>query len=364
MFRTRSRGPSPQAVPEPEALPGRFAPLVLPALWGALALCWKLVCPLAQQDGLGVRAATGAVFFTVGTGLFLGLRRSLVRQLRQARQIADAAQRVLLPPPPARLDGLAIAAGQLSAARGAVVGGDLYEAVATPHGVRIVVGDVRGHGLAALGTVAAVLGGFREAAHDERELAGVLRRLERTLARHARGRARQEHPAAGRGEPENPSSEEFVTVLLLQVAVDGDLTALNCGHPWPYRLRRRPVPLCAADPLPPLGAFPLPDRLPVYRCGPLAAGEALLCHTDGAADARDAAGRFFDLEAALAEAAARTPVVPAAVVRRLHGALLRHTGGRLADDVALLVLRNDRSRVPAQSAEPEPRRTRTAPSRR
>ncbi|MFJ9580085.1 hypothetical protein ACIRQF_27315 [Streptomyces sp. NPDC101191] len=43
-------------------------------------------------------------------------------------------------------------------------------------------------------------------------------------------------------------------------------------------------------------------------------------------------------------------------------ALLRRTGGRLTDDVALLVVRNDRLRVPAQPAEPGLRRTRPAPS--
>ncbi len=95
------------------------------------------------------------------------------------------------------------------------------------------MGDVRGHGLAA--TVAAVLGSFREAVHDEPDLGRVLRRLERALARHLRERARGEHPSAG-GEPDHPVAEEFVTVLLLEIRPDGEAHVLNCGHPWPYLL--------------------------------------------------------------------------------------------------------------------------------
>lgn len=345
------------------------APLALPALWGAVAVLWKLTCPIAQQEGTATRIATSAVFFTVGTGLVLGVRCGLVRELKQVREVAQAAQRVLLRPLPPRLDGLSVAAGQLSVSRGAAVGGDLYEAVVTPHGVRVVIGDVRGHGLAPLGAVAAVLGSFREAAHDEPELGGVLRRLDRAFGRYLRERAREEHPASGGWEPDSPSAEEFVTVLLLEIRRDGAVLTLNCGHPWPYRLGGpRAEPVAAGDPLPPLGAFPLPDDLPVRRCLTLLPGEALFLHTDGAEDARDASGRFFRLQEVLDQALRDAPVPPAALIHRVHSALLRHTGGRLTDDVALLVVRNDRrdgrSRVPAQSADPGLRRTRPAPSNR
>ncbi|MET9430200.1 PP2C family protein-serine/threonine phosphatase [Streptomyces sp. NPDC003036] len=333
MARTRSR----------PRHPASLVPLALPTLWGGVAVLWKLTCPLAQQESLPTRLATSVVFFTVGTGLILGLWRGLARELRQVRAIAQATQQALLRPLPPRLDGLSVAAGQLSAAPGAAVGGDLYEAVATPYGVRVVIGDVRGHGLGALGAVAAVLGSFREAAHDEPELGGVLRRLDRALARHLRERARHEHPASGGWNPLSPSAEEFVTVLLLEIARDGEVRALNCGHPWPYRLGPGAEPVAAGDPLPPLGVFPLPDELPAHRCTRLLPGQALFLHTDGAEDARDRGGRFFRLEEVL-ERAARTGAPPTAVVQRVHAALLRHTGGRLTDDVALVVLRNDVSR--------------------
>ncbi|MFF3939562.1 PP2C family protein-serine/threonine phosphatase [Streptomyces phaeofaciens] len=344
----------------------RALSLGLPTAWGALAITYKLTCPLAQQDGLGARLVTSAVFFAVGTGLILHVRQTLLRELKQARRIAGAAQRVLLRPLPPRVDGLNVAVAQLSADRGATVGGDLYEVIATEHGVRVVMGDVRGHGLSALSTVAALLGSFREAAHDEADLALVLRRLERALARHLRERARDAHPASGLtpdtpDTPPTPVAEEFVTVLLLEIGRDGGMRALNCGHPWPYLLSGpRAEPLSRADPLPPLGPFPLPPALPTTPCGPLVHGECLVLFTDGAEDARDARGRFFPLPAALAKAAHDHPVSPQQILRTVLAALLRHTAGRPTDDVALLVLQNGRecnllgARGTARQATPHP----------
>ncbi|MBJ3807918.1 serine/threonine-protein phosphatase [Streptomyces flavofungini] len=320
-------------------------------MWGAVAITYKLTCPLAQQQSLGARIVTSAVFFAVGTGLVLQVRRALLRELRQLRAVAGAAQNVLLRPLPPRVDGLALAAGRLSATHGASVGGDLYEVAATDHGVRLVMGDVRGHGLAAIGTAAAVLGSFREAAHEEPELPLVLRRLERALDRHLRERSRAEHPANGAAPPESPLAEEFVTVLLVEISRDGDVRALNCGHPWPYRLRGRAEPMPGGDPLPPLGPFPLPAELPLAHCGRLLPGDALVLYTDGMEDARNAAGRFFALQSVLSEAARTLPVSPQAVIHAVYGELLRHIGRLTSDDAALLVLRNDRSRVPSQATE-------------
>ncbi|KAB1150641.1 serine/threonine-protein phosphatase [Streptomyces luteolifulvus] len=330
----------------------RVLSLGLPLAWGAVGVTYKLTCPLAQQESIGARAVTGALFFAVGSGLILHIHHALLSELRQVRRVAGAAQSALLRPLPPRIDGMDVAAAQLSADRAAAIGGDLYEVIATEHGVRVVMGDVKGHGLTAVATVAAVLGSFREAVHDEAELSGVLRRLDRALARHLRERTHDDGPAA----------EDFVTVLLLEIPQDGEVRALNCGHPWPYVLSATGVePLARADPLPPLGPFPLPPELPVEHCGHLQPGEALFLHTDGAEDARDARGRFFPLREVLAETVRDDPLVPQAVLGSVFTALQRHTGGAPADDVALLVLRNDRrtsgARGTARSATTHPQST-------
>ncbi|MGW4084540.1 PP2C family protein-serine/threonine phosphatase [Streptomyces sp. NPDC004822] len=322
MFRIKARLP-------------RAAPAVgLPAAWGATVLAYELTCPAAHREGLCARVVSGAVLLAVGAGLLLHSRRTLQRELRRARTVAGAAQSVLLRPPPARVAGVRVAAAQLSADRGARVGGDLYEVAATDHGVRVLIGDVRGHGIGALGTVAAVLGSFREAAHDEPDLGGVLRRLDRAMARHLGER------------PHDEPVEDFVTALLLEIRPDGELVALNCGHPWPFLLGDgRVEPLARADPLPPVGPFPLPGDLVPVRCGAFLPGDVLVLYTDGVEDARDAAGRFFPLPTILAGLAGRPPAAPETTLRLLFSALLRHTRGRPADDVALVVLANDRARV-------------------
>ncbi|MER6026812.1 PP2C family protein-serine/threonine phosphatase [Streptomyces sp. NPDC001851] len=352
MNRTKARAPTARGV-------------ALTMAWGAVAVGYKWGCPVARQDGIGARVVTSAVFFAVGVGLIFHVRRALLRELRQARRVARAAQSVVLRPLPPRLDGLVLAAAQLSAERGACIGGDLYEAIATEHGVRVVMGDVRGHGLTALGTVAAVLGSFREAAHDEPGLDGVLRRLERALARHLRERARAEHPAHGGPDPDHPVAEEFVTLLLLEIDGEGALFALNCGHPWPYRISdARVEPLSRADPLPPLGPFPLPAELESQPCGRLRPCESLVLFTDGVEDARDSRGRFFSLAGTLREAVRDTPVSPQTILRTLFAALLHHTGGKHADDIAVLVLRNDRGKSSRGDTCGSAPRTRPATTRR
>ncbi|MEW2625254.1 PP2C family protein-serine/threonine phosphatase [Streptomyces sp. NPDC048106] len=333
---------------------------VLPMLWGALAVVYKVCCPAATQEGLGTRVVTNGVCFAVGSGLMFHGRRALLRELRLARRTARVAQSAVLRPPSPSLDGLGVVAAQLSADPGASVGGDLYEAIATEHGVRVVMGDVRGHGLAALGPVAALLGSFREAAHDEAGLDGVLRRLERAFARHLRERADPESPSTGGiADLDDPVTEEFVTVLLLEIRPDGALAALNCGHPWPYRLAGTTVePLARDEPLPPLGLFPLPADLTPRACGPLRPAESLVLFTDGAEDSRDARGRFFALPEALCAAVREQPASPRRVLHHLFAAVLRHTGGTPTDDVAFMVLRNERGPAPKARGSARPATTR------
>ncbi|MEU9733321.1 PP2C family protein-serine/threonine phosphatase [Streptomyces sp. NPDC048002] len=237
-------------------------------------------------------------------------------------------------PPAPRVAGLSVAAAHLAADRGARAGGDLYDVVATEHGVRVVMGDVRGHGTAAVGAADALLDGFRDAVHDEPDLGRILRRLERAQARHLRARAADEHPEA----------EEFATVLLLEIGEEGTVRGVNCGHPWPYLMSGTSVePLTAADPLPPLGMFPLPCDPPVVHAGRLLPGEALVLYTDGAEDARDTRGRFFSLHEALGRAVRTRPGRPQLILRSVLRALTHHAPGTPSDDIALLILRNDRT---------------------
>lgn len=252
------------------------------------------------DDGGPVFGAAATVLVVVLAGMWTAARRTrMTAELDRTREIATAAQQVLMRPLPYRVGAWTVAGEYVSASRGARVGGDFYEVLATPYGVRVLIGDARGHGLPALGLVAALLGSFREAAHQERDLAGVLHRLDSALGRHLRERAHGEHPAAVSTPPPDPAAEEFATVQLVQLSDDGVFQAVNCGHPPPYLLSRRPRPLPLGEPLPPLGLFdPLHTATP-STCGRIGVGEGLLLYTDGLPDARDGAGRFFSLSDAL-----------------------------------------------------------------
>lgn len=347
-----------------EALPGLAVTPALTLAAGARRL-WVLVSgiltlavvagalagstPVAPGPAIGSAAAVLAV---IAAGMWTAGRRTvLFAELDRTREIAAATQQVLLRPLPRRAGAWSVAGEYVSASRGAHVGGDFYEVLATPFGVRVLIGDARGHGLPAIGVVAALLGSFREAAHQEPDLVGVLHRLDGALRRHLRDRTHGEHPSAAGGTPQDPVAEEFATVQLVQLTDDGIFQALNCGHPQPYVLGPGTRPLPLGDPLPPLGLFE-PARTPTpVTCGRIPAGEGMLLYTDGMPDARDRAGRFFPLTDILAAASGPRPLSGRALAEHLRTAVQRHSAGRLTDDVALLVLLRD---APRPTSHPHP----------
>jgi len=260
-------------------------------------------------------------------------------QLASARVIAATAMRAVLPQPCDRIGGLHVAARYEAAQADEFVGGDLFAVVDTPYGVRLVVGDVRGKGLDAVGTVAVVIGAFREAAEQERSLEGVAQRLERALARESGTR---------RGSLD--VAEGFTTAVLAEIPPGLALVRIvNRGHPEPILLH----PDGALDVLEPsMPALPLgmglgawPDRADEWD---LPSGATLLLYTDGLSEARDAQGVFYEPTARLR---GRIFPGPEELLSALTDDVRLHTGGGSTDDLALLaVLR------PGQG-QPDRRRT-------
>ncbi|MFJ9647243.1 PP2C family protein-serine/threonine phosphatase [Streptomyces sp. NPDC101206] len=128
------------------------------------------------------------------------VRRRRDTQLVNVRTVAEAAQLAVLPPVPERVGPVRCAGLYRAAQHGTLVGGDLYDVRAGPYGVRALVGDVQGHGLAAVGTVAALLGAFREGVLDDPELTEVAARLDRRLQADAAA------PEAGSGMGSGPGT--------------------------------------------------------------------------------------------------------------------------------------------------------------
>ncbi|MGW0883749.1 PP2C family protein-serine/threonine phosphatase [Streptomyces sp. NPDC002671] len=250
------------------------------------------------------------------------------RELDQVRRIAVAAQEVVLRPVPARLGPVVAGSLCLAAGTGARVGGDLYEAVQTRYGVRMIVGDVRGKGLSAIRAVAVALGAFREAVHYEDELAEVMNRCAAALRRAAAVPGTYDQEALLEG---------FTTALIAQVPDEPVVQLINRGHPPPLLLHQgRATPLMPPSPLPPLGLEDLATDLPGKpESYPYAPGDRLLLYTDGVTEARNRDGDFFALPETMEEIRADT--TPPEFLEQLHQALIRHTEGDLADDVAMIL---------------------------
>ncbi|MEV5705248.1 PP2C family protein-serine/threonine phosphatase [Actinoallomurus sp. NPDC052274] len=269
-----------------------------------------------RQDNLTLASIIGVTSASV---LASRRRQERERELATVRTVAEAAQRVLLRPVPRSAGPLRIAVNYTSAAAEARIGGDLYEVVITPFGVRILIGDVQGKGLEAVETAAGVLGAFREAAYDEADLPGVVKRLEKSLSRMLSG-------------------ERFVTAALAQFG-DAHVRLVNCGHPPPLIIGRTGDVRVAEpeDPSPPLGMTDLIDAPPRPYLLPFSPGDQMLLYTDGVIEARNGAGQFY-------------PLIDRAVLLRAAGAeealsdlqadLIRHTGGPIADDAAMLLVRH------------------------
>jgi len=265
---------------------------------------------LAGSQGVPAVAIVAA---TVLSGLVARVRVERERRLRAVTRVAEVAQRALLGGVPPALGSLRLAVLYASASVEASIGGDFYEAVETPHGVRLLVGDVRGKGLDAVRLAGVVLGSFRDAAQDRGDLAQVAAALDRSVTR-----------AIG--------VEDFVTAVVVQVAGDGSAVVVNCGHPAPLLVRAgRATELDPPEPAPPLGLGPRPEPLRLR----LALGDRVLLYTDGASEAR-ARGGFFPLQAAAAFALVAADLQ--AGLETLWAELQRHVAGQLHDDVALLLI--------------------------
>jgi serine phosphatase RsbU (regulator of sigma subunit) len=272
--------------------------------------------------------------------------------MTQLRLVAQAAQEVVLRPLPARIGTLRVASVYLAAEEEAQIGGDLFAAARTARGTRLIIGDVRGKGMEAVGDAALVLGAFRAAAHRQDELPLLVTYLEGTVSSDLddpesagvrRGRrpgppGKGERP--GEGERAARTGEAFITAALLDIPDTAPVLHLvNCGHPPPLLLRDgRVTSLDVRVPAPPLGLTEFADPAALApETFPFAAGDLVLLYTDGVIEARDDSGAFYPLAERISAFADEDPQ---ALLRSLRRDLLAHTPhGRLGDDAAMVAIR-------------------------
>ncbi|MCQ4045883.1 PP2C family protein-serine/threonine phosphatase [Streptantibioticus rubrisoli] len=306
-------------------------------LWGTALIgvgaCAIYVGLMVDFDALGdatayselaslVAIAAFAVFFNC----LLGRR---ARQLVQVRSVAETAQLAVLHPIPRHLGHVTLESLYLAAAAEARIGGDLYEAIRTPHGVRLLIGDVRGKGLLAIQAAATLLSAFREAAHDAPDLPHLARRLDTSMRRHS-----SQYPEV----PGSETAERFITALLAEIPDDEPVVrTVTCGHPPPMLLHRGTVrELQPAAPSPPLNLGMLVSDGYHVDLAPFHPGDQLLLYTDGVTETRDRSGAFYPLAERVRSWSGEAPHQ---LLDHLHRDLIAYSGGQLDDDIAVLVAR-------------------------
>ncbi|MBT2457437.1 PP2C family protein-serine/threonine phosphatase [Streptomyces sp. ISL-86] len=259
---------------------------------------------------------------------FAHLREVREEQLTQLRSVAEAAQQVVLRPLRDRMGPLRVASVYLAAEAEAQIGGDLYAAARTAHSTRLIIGDVRGKGLEAVGEAAIVLGAFRASAHQEADLPGLVSYLEAAVTA----------DPDGSGDDPAPPGEGFTTAAVLDIR-DQEMTLqlISCGHPPPLLLRGgRVIPLEVDNPAPPLGLTQFVDTGFAPQYFGFETGDIVLLYTDGVVEARDASGAFYPLPDRVADWPGDGPE---ALLRHLCADLLSHSpGGRLGDDAAMVAI--------------------------
>ncbi|WP_328540329.1 PP2C family protein-serine/threonine phosphatase [Streptomyces sp. NBC_00344] len=320
------------------AVTASFAGPRMTALVGAVAV-------LAQSLVAGARTSltdlnhtyqiVALFLISVFVTFFAYLREKHEREMSHLRWVAQAVRQAVMPPLPERSGALHISSVYLAAEAEAQLGGDLYAAVRQAGGTRVMVGDVRGKGLDAMGEAAGLLGAFRVLAHREPGLPEAVAQLDAAVTADGTGTMKP-------GRQEGGSAEAFVTAAVMDIPdTVPELRLVSCGHPPPLILRAGHVhALDVGDPAPPLGLGHLLDVVFEEQTFAFGVGDVLLLYTDGVIEARDASGRFYPLSDRLASCGGGGPD---ALLQHLCADLLDHADGHLGDDVAMVAI----ERLPA-----------------
>jgi serine phosphatase RsbU (regulator of sigma subunit) len=280
-----------------------------------------------RQTGDGVRRTSeyrlyfdnGMLLFSI-TLLTLLLAMELVDkinyrdELELARELQSSLIPKTLPTPP----GFELGAYNRIAN---MVGGDIYDFVLLPDGrLAVLFGDASGHGMTAGLVMAVAHAAFRTQLETDPVPEAMFATLNRILCRTGGPRA-------------------FFGCVYLLLSPDGSFTGSVAGHPPVLRLDgaggvREWIGK---------GAYPLGVKTPLsweVERGSIEAGQALLLHSDGLSEARDASGAEFG-EARIELSLRRAVTLPAPdLVAALARDVTDFCGrGAPEDDVSIAAIR-------------------------
>jgi len=238
----------------------------------------------------------------------------------KARALARTLQQTLIPPLPAEIPGLQLAASYRPAGDGLQVGGDFYDIfpIGTDDWV-VVVGDVQGKGVEAAVVAGLVRHTVRALAVGLEEPGRVMANVNDVLLHHG--------------------SERFCTAVLLRLRRNGSswlVVVGNAGHPAPVLLRVGEEPrLCGGS----------GQLLGVLESGvfdeeqlTLSAGDTLVLYTDGVTEGRQDSA-FFGDERLIQSLSGRADDDALGLVDGLVKDVLDFQEGVAHDDIAVVAVR-------------------------
>jgi PAS domain-containing protein len=243
------------------------------------------------------------------------------------RHIAETLQASLLPAALPAPPGLELAARYRAQGEGVEVGGDFYDAFPDGADWVLVVGDVCGKGPEAAAVTAEARWTIRALADTTTSPAELAAAVNSVLLRR-----RRDHT--------------FLSAVIVRATPrpgGARLRVARAGHPFPVVVRAGGAVETVG------GDGSLLGLLPTARFGEaevlLGPGDAMVLYTDGASEARAPGGEELGLDGVARALSGAEGLDATAIAVRLEEAALAHGGGRLRDDLAILVVRAAPDRV-------------------
>jgi serine phosphatase RsbU (regulator of sigma subunit) len=289
----------------------------------------RCLTALAAHAALRLHAITG------------GERRDLVEREKR-EEMAKRLERLLAPSAPPQVHGVEIGALCRWNSGDDGIGGDFFDYFHLTEGqLGVGVGDVSGKGIEAVVWTVVARYALRAVVETQRWPAwpgDTLREMQNALR-------------------DKLDEDRFVTLVFAMLNVKtGDFSFATAGHPAPFVLRPSGVEQPLALTSPALGVQDMSeiDAYPTERVE-LKPGDAVLLFTDGIAEMRDPAGRFYEETRMVAALEELKGLAPQELVDRLLVDAQRFASGRppataepfagalppfeTRDDIALVCLR-------------------------
>lgn len=274
--------------------------------------------PFSENDFNFLKSLANLAVISIQKTYFLEERIDKER-MEEELSIAKAIQQGLMPDPIPEIDGVDLAAKTISSRE---VGGDYFDIAETPDGNTILsIADVTGKGVPAALLMANLQSMLHVLLPVEISLAEATERINNIIFK-------------------NTPSDKFITFFWAKyLSIHKILRYVNAGHNPPLLLRKGTShfeELCDGGLL--LGA--LETMAPYVQSDiQLNPGDLLVCYTDGVEETMNSQSEEYGLERFKQCILANREQPSAAILQSIVDDVKSYSGGKLGDDLTLLILK-------------------------